>query len=84
MLNSPQCQPQPYSCPCHAHPVHPCQTLMPKCSICDFSVQTLPMHQMGNHVTMTLKRGQGNIYTNAPYDAMLKSQTISPRLSAEF
>ena len=84
MLNSPQYQPQQYSCPCHSHPVHPCQTLMPKCSICDFSVQTLPMHQMGNHVSMTLKRGQGNIYTNAPYDTMLKSQTISPRLSAEF
>ena len=86
MLNSPQAQQQQqYLCPCHMqHPIHPCQTLMPKCSICDFSVQTLPMHQMGNHTTMTLKRGQGNIYTNAPYDTLLKSQTISPRLSAEF
>ena len=85
MLNSPQSQPQQqYLCPCHAQPIHPCQTLMPKCSICDFSVQTLPMHQMGNHTTMTLKRGQGNIYTNAPYDTLLRSQTMSPRLSAEF
>jgi hypothetical protein len=84
MLNSPQAHPSQYLCPCHTHPVHPCQTLMPKCSICDFSVQTLPMHQMGNHNTMTLKRGAGNIYTNAPYDTLCKSQTMSPRLSAEF
>ena len=85
MLNSPQSQQQQYLCPCHTHPMHPCQTLMPKCSICDFSVQTLPMHQMGHHTTMTLKRGQhGNIYTNAPYGTLLKSQSLSPRLSAEF
>lgn len=83
MLNSPQSQQQQYLCPCHTHPIHPCQTLIPKCSICDFSVQTLPMHQMG-HTTMTLRRGHGNIYSNAPYDTLLKGQSLSPRLSAEF
>ena len=70
----------------HSSPV---PSMYPKCSLCDFSVQTLPMNRM-----MTLKRLE-NPYVTSP-SPMMPSNTnttvrsgshspiMAPRLSAEF
>lgn len=56
----------------HPHRANNANNVYPKCSLCDFSVQTLPMHRM-----MTLKR-----YNHEPRSR--SHSPPAPRLSAEF
>ena len=78
-----------FLCPCHAH--NTCQSAaMPNCSLCDFPMQSMPMH------TMTLKRfqpygvgtGGGTLRIQQQHpetNLQPRSQSVSPpRLSAEF
>lgn len=69
-------------CHCHMHPsYYPAASMMPKCSICDFSAHTLPMNYMG--ATLGRPSAFNTLRRYHPDDHRSRSQS-PPRLSAEF